>query len=100
MRSGAWQANVRRVDPDLVHEMENADLLFERRIGDRRGLQTVAEGLVVEFDATLRVAMRLLIVDIPVVNQIVFVHLAVILAPEQTHRSASTNPCPTQYREN
>ena len=50
VRSRARQADVGVVDADSVHVMNDAELLLDRRIGDRGRLQPVAQRLVVEFD--------------------------------------------------
>ena len=59
------------IDAGGVHEMEDADLLVDRRIGDGRRLQPVAEGLVVELDFARGGTPRPLAVDVPVIDQIV-----------------------------
>jgi hypothetical protein len=50
---GARQADVASVDAELFHEMDEAQLLLERRILDRRALQPVAQRLVVELELGL-----------------------------------------------
>src|SRR5206468_2414936 len=44
------QADVGRVDAEGVHEVKEADLCGDRRVENRRRLQAVAQGLVVELD--------------------------------------------------
>ena len=48
VRTRAGEADVRRVDAELLHEMEDLELLVDRRRRYRRRLQPVAERLVVE----------------------------------------------------
>ncbi len=50
MRTGAGQANVGSLDAQALHQVEQFDFRFQRRIGDRWALQAVAQGLVVEHD--------------------------------------------------
>ena len=69
-RAGPGESDVRRVDAELVHEMEEAELLVECRILDRGALEAVAQGLVVELDLGRSRAFA----AIPVVDQVVVVH--------------------------
>ena len=48
VRSGARQADVRRVDADLVEEPKDAQLLVDGRRPNRGRLQSVAQRLVVQ----------------------------------------------------
>ncbi len=68
-RSRAGQPDVRGVDPEPVHEMEDLDLLLDGGIGDRGRLEPVAERLVVELDGLggLDEVARLVV---PVVDQV------------------------------
>jgi hypothetical protein len=71
-RPGPGQAYVGRVYAERVHEMKYLDLLFDRRVGHGRGLQTVPQSLVVELDAPLRPGLAL---AIPIINEIILVHI-------------------------
>src|SRR5207248_1985716 len=42
----ARQTNVRRVNAERVHQVQEFDLLLDRRLADRRRLQPVTQGLV------------------------------------------------------
>jgi hypothetical protein len=66
-RARARQPDVRRVDAELVHEMEEADLLLEARILHGRALEPVPERLVVELDRGAGLAVG----AVPVVDQVV-----------------------------
>ena len=50
VRSGAGKADVRRVDAERLHQVEDADLLLDRGALDGGRLQAVAQRLVVELD--------------------------------------------------
>ena len=54
-RSGAGQADVRRLDAQLHHQVEQLTLLGERRIPHGRILQPIPKRLVVQLDVQLRV---------------------------------------------
>ncbi len=51
VRSGARQADVGGVDAERLHQVQDADLLVDRRALDRRRLQAVAQRLVVDLHA-------------------------------------------------
>ena len=70
LRRRTGQADVGAVDPERVHEMEEAFLDVERRIPDRRALQAVAKRLVIELDRAV-VGARGAPIAIPVVDQLV-----------------------------
>ena len=64
------KAEVRAVDPELIHELEEAPLDVEWRVADRGALQAVAERLVIELDGAI-VRARGAPIAIPVVDQLV-----------------------------
>ena len=71
---GARQADVGRADPELVHQVDEPDLVVEPRVQDARRLEPVAQRLVVEQDRALGVE-GLAPVDVPVVDQVLeFAH--------------------------
>ncbi len=70
VRAGAGKADVGVIDARGMHEMKNADLLVDRRIGDGRRLQAIAQRLVIEFDLARRRSRRPLAGQVPVVNQV------------------------------
>ncbi len=71
VRSGARQSDVHRIDVERLHQVEDAQLLIDRRGADARRLQAVAQRLVVEHHRPGRIRRR---VDrVPVVNQRVHV---------------------------
>src|SRR5256886_17516014 len=70
LRRRAGKADVRAVDPELVHELEEPLLDLERRVADRRTLQPVAKCLVVQLDRAV-VRARRAAIAIPVVDQMV-----------------------------
>src|SRR5205823_688444 len=80
VRAGAGKADVGRVDADVVHEVQRADFLVQRRIGHRRRLQAVAQRLVVELDLLPAGTRRLLARGVPVVDETleVLLHAATI----------------------
>jgi len=70
-RACSGEAQVRGVDPQFVHEMEDLDLLSDGGIEDGRGLEAVPERLVVELDGVdgaRKVPRR----SVPVVDQLLF----------------------------
>ena len=69
--------NATGIDADVVHEMEDADLFLERRIGHRRRLQSVPQRFVVELDLAIAGSRRPLGRTVPVVDEVVkvFVHV-------------------------
>ncbi len=69
VRPGAGEADVGVVDADGVHEVQDADFLLDRRIGDGRRLQPVAQRLVVELDLFRGRPRRLLAGHVPVVDE-------------------------------
>ena len=48
VRAGAGEADVRGVDAEPVDEVEDSELLLDRRAADRRRLQAVPQRLVVQ----------------------------------------------------
>src|SRR4030088_720211 len=68
LRRGARKADVRTVDPELVHELEEPLLDFARWGAHPRSLQTVAKRLVVQLDRAV-VSARRAPIAIPVVDQ-------------------------------
>ena len=78
---GAGKADVDRVDAEVHHEVEEFDLLLDRRILDGRILEAVAQRLVVQFDPGSRVVVAPR-KRVPVVYQFVLAHV----------RSPSTTP--------
>src|SRR5579859_4016711 len=66
-RSGARQTDVERVDAELLHQVQDAQLLLDGRIFDRGRLQAVAQRFVVEQDLARRteagVVQRVPVVD-------------------------------------
>jgi hypothetical protein len=69
-RSRPRQPDVRRVDPQLIHVMQQPQLVFNRRILHRWGLQAVPQRLVVQQHVG---RPRRLADLVPVVDQFVFV---------------------------
>ena len=65
LRSRTGKADVGRVDPQLVDQVEDLDLLVARRAADGGRLQSIPQRLVVEHDDRPRRRRRL----IPVVDQ-------------------------------
>ncbi len=64
--AGTRQTEVGGVDAEFVHQLEQLELLLDGRVADRRGLQTVAERLVVELQGAGGPERASLV---PVVNQ-------------------------------
>ena len=56
VRPGAGQADVRRVDAEPVDQVQDLDLLLDRRTAHRRRLQAVAQRLVVQHHRSRRCA--------------------------------------------
>ena len=54
VRPGPRQADVGGVDPERLHQVEDGELLLDRRASDRGRLEPVAQGLVVELDRSAR----------------------------------------------
>ena len=52
-RAGAGQADIHGVDAERFHQVKDFDFFGDGGIVDRRVLQTVTEGFVVEHDATI-----------------------------------------------
>jgi hypothetical protein len=65
--SGARQSDVRRVDAQRFHQVEQFDLLFDRRLGDGGRLQPIAQRFIVDADVPLRRFQRRFN-RIPIVN--------------------------------
>ena len=63
----ARQSDVRRVDAERIHQVQQLDLLFDRRLADRRRLQAVAQRLVVKANVTIGL-LQLRLDRVPVVN--------------------------------
>jgi hypothetical protein len=76
VRSRAGQTDVGGVDAEPVHQVEDADLVRDRRAPDRRRLESVTEGLVVEADPERRLLPALAGL-VPIVDEIAFVHVRV-----------------------
>ena len=74
-RPGPGKPDVRRVDAELVHEMEQPDLGFDGRVYDRGILKSVPQRLVIEFDVGYRTPIeRGGVGRVPVVNEVLLVH--------------------------
>ena len=74
-RAGARQADVGRDNPQVGHEVQQPPLDFERRVLDRRRLQPVAQGLVVEIHAGAGpIEAGRPFGPVPVVDQVALVH--------------------------
>ena len=71
-RAGAGEADVRRRDAEVGHEMEQTDLCVHRGVDRRRGLKPVAKSLVIELDGHSRPIEP--VAAIPIVHQRGFVH--------------------------
>src|SRR5205814_7110549 len=94
----AGKTDVGAVDPERVHKMEEALLDLERRVADRRTLQTVAQRLVVELDGAI-VRARGASIAIPVVDQLVELGLHAMYGASVTqgHRAQEESmPCRLQ----
>src|SRR5439155_19501079 len=100
LRACAWrrsgQTDVRAVDAELIHQLQEALLHRERRVPHRRALQPVAQRFVVQLDGAV-IGFRRAAVAVPVVDEVV----------DLAHRSsfgagsgASANPtrAPTLHR--
>lgn len=72
-RASAGQAKVKRVDAERFHEVQDFDFRFERRVGDGRRLQAVAQGLIVEQDGLRRDEGRG-VLAVPVEDEVRWVH--------------------------
>ena len=70
-RPGSGKPDVGRVHSESVHQVEDPLLGLDGRIGDRRGLQSVAQRLVVEHDLRGWFLSRGGVARVPVVNQLV-----------------------------
>ena len=68
-RTGARQPKIERVDTELLHQMEDTNLLFDGRIAHRGRLQPVAQRFVIQQDPASR-HHRARIDSIPIVNKI------------------------------
>ena len=68
MRAGAGQSDVGGVDADAIEQVQDAQLLIDRRRADRRRLQSVAQRFVVEQNDR-RLGRRRL--EVPVEDQII-----------------------------
>jgi len=77
-------ADVGGVDPELAHQVQELAFLRDRRVDDRRGLQAVAQRLVVEHERMRRRHQPP--VDVPVVDQIV-AHCLFFVAPAPSYRA-------------
>ena len=64
----ARQADVHRVDAEVVREVDQPELVADRGIDHGRRLDAVAQGLVEELDAALRRQRRDLLDRVPVVD--------------------------------
>src|SRR6185295_16532551 len=73
VRPGAREPDVGSVDPELVHQVEDGELVLDRRTANRRRLEPVAQRLVVELDPERRLLPALAGV-VPVVDEVAFFH--------------------------
>ncbi len=64
--AGRRKADGHPGDAEIGHQVKQAELCFGRRIGDRRALEPVAQGLVVELGSRIRRGRSL---AVPVVDQ-------------------------------
>src|SRR6185295_12753596 len=69
-RRCAGQTDVRGVDLELIHEMEQPLLHRERRVAHRRPLQPIPERLVVELDGTV-IRLHRAPIAVPVVDEVI-----------------------------
>src|SRR5436190_3779514 len=70
MRAGARKPDVGRVQPQLIHQMEQTDLVLDGGADHRGSLKPVAKRLVVELDGLGRT--RGILGGVPVVDELVF----------------------------
>src|SRR5262249_61142196 len=61
--------DVRGVQPELIHQVKQPDLVLDRRARDRRALEPVAQRFIVEIDG-LR-GTRWILGRVPVVDELV-----------------------------
>src|SRR5690606_2900855 len=73
-RTRSRQPDVRRVDPELRHQMQDLQLLLDRRILHRRGLQPVPQRLVIQLDSRCGIITQFH--RIPVIDKFRFLHLS------------------------
>ena len=72
---GARKPDVRRLDPEFGHEVQDPDLVLDRRVLDRGGLQPVAQRLVVQLDRTQFGKSGEARCGVPVVDEVLLVHV-------------------------
>ena len=73
-RSRARQTDVQHLDAEILHEVEEVDLVFDGRIGNGRRLETVAQGFIVQQNRFF--GQRFGLADlIPVINQLLPVRM-------------------------
>src|SRR5690606_33221705 len=75
-RTRARQPDVRRVDAQRGHDVQQLDLLLDRRVLDRGRLQAVPQRLVVQLHQMPRGGNGCTIHPVPVVDQVLFLHPA------------------------
>ena len=71
--SRTGQTDVGRVDAEPLHQVQDTDLVLDRRCLHRGRLEAVAQRLVIELDASRR-ALPALAGIVPIVDQLAFVH--------------------------
>src|SRR5262249_23035635 len=67
-RTGSRQPKVGSIDLKRVHQVEDAQLVINRRVGDRRRLKAIAKSLVGELNLVRR-PLEAVTCAIPVVDQ-------------------------------
>ena len=89
--AGGGQADVGRLHAQGVHQLQDVELLFDGRVGDRRRLQAIAQRLVEEVEGLPRLGGRLAFV-VPVEDE--FVALGVHRAPVKSSGPGENVPRP------
>src|SRR5690606_26531339 len=74
-RPCARQTDVRGVDAQLAHEVQDLDLSLDRRVRDGRALEPVTERLVVELDGAEPTVVDRVARTVPVVDQVLLLHV-------------------------
>ena len=72
-RSCTRQSEIKRVDPERLHQMEDLNFLGDRRVAHGRRLQAIAQALIVQQNRPRRLQSRRMIL-VPVVDEFGGVH--------------------------
>ena len=77
VRSRAGESDVRRLDAQTGDQVQDLELVLDRRRAHRRALQAVAQGLVVQLDTAPRRREILAAGAVPVVDQFGFLRIGI-----------------------